>query len=139
MAYFDDVELNDEVYSLIYGKGRVKYVLDVKLRTTGFYIFQVEFKSADIFYTEDGIPEWCSKDGNCQTVYYKGDPEMPELDFQTIDKDLLSRKKILKLKEQGKLEMRVPSGAWMNVNEIPPKVYIYALKHDELYLFRKAQ
>lgn len=139
MAYFDDVEKNDEVYSIVYGHGKVKYVLDKKSRTPGFYIFQVQFENDSVFYTEAGIPEWCSTKGCNQTVFYKGDMDMLDLDYQTIKKDLLSKKKIAKLKEAGELEMRAPSGAWINANYVPPKVYLAALKYEELYLFRKEQ
>jgi len=139
MNYFDKVELKDEVYSLVYGNGTVNYVLDKKLRTEGFYTFQVQFTDNKVFYTTEGVPEWCSSTGCHQTVYYKSDLDKPESDFENIRKDLLSKKKIVKLKKQGKLEMRCPSGAWRNVEECPPVVVLAAIKYEEFYLFRKVQ
>lgn len=137
MSYFEGVELEDEVYSIVYGTGKVNFVLAEKLRTNGFFAFQVQFNMDKVYYTEDGIPEWCSNGGCVQTIFYKNDLEKPEMDYETIEKALLSKKKILDLQSKGKLEMRVPSGAWINVNECPAKVVVKALKDGEYYLFRK--
>ena len=136
--YFDDVKLGDEVYSIIYGNGKVSFVLEKNQRTPGFFCFQVQFKSDKVYYNEEGIPEWC--DELCsQTLYYKNDLNKPELDYETIEKALLSKKKIVALHSKGKLEMRVPSGAWVNVKNCPPKVFVKALNDKEFYLFRKEQ
>lgn len=139
MNYFENVKRGDEVYSVVYGEGKVKFVLNKKLRSEGFYMFMVEFNSDSVYYTEDGIPEWCSDMGNCITIYYKDDLNKPELDFKTHDEDILSKKKIAKLKEQGKLEMRVPTGAWRNVDSCPTKVFLEALRDGRFHLFRKEQ
>lgn len=139
MAYFDEVKLEDEVYSLIYGNGTVKFVLPKAHRTKGFFMFQVHFAKAKVHYNEDGVPEWCNGIVCEQTAYYKDDVFRPESDYATIDKELLSLKKAIKLKDQGLLEMRTPSGAWRNVDLCPAKEYLRAIKHEELYLFRKAR
>lgn len=139
MAYFDDVELGTEIYSLIYGNGEVIFVLDKKNRTKGFFMFQVQFANEKVHYNEEGIPDWCTLGDCCRTAYYKDDVFRPESDYATIDKDLLTLKKAIKLKEQGKLEMRTPSGAWRNVDQCPVKEYLKAIKNEELYLFRKAK
>lgn len=137
MNYFRDVKLDDEIYSIVYGSGKVNFVLDKEQRIDGFFVFQVQYKRDKIYYTEKGIPQWCSN-GDCnQTIYYKHDLEKPEQDFETIEKALLSEKKIVKLQSIGKLEMRVPSGAWINVRKVPAKLFVQALNDSEFYLFRK--
>lgn len=136
MGYFKDIKLEDKIYSLVYGEGTVNFVLDEKVRTEGFYIFQVEYNNGKVYYTEDGVPEWCNEFCT-QTVFYKDDLDIPESDFTRVDTEMLSMKKIVKFKEQDKLEMRAPSGAWRNVNQCPPKEFLDAIKNEKFYLFRK--
>lgn len=136
--YFNKVKLNDEIYSLVYGNGVVCYVLEKEFRLSGSYMMQVQYEKEKVYYTEDGIPNWCKVKGDCQTAYYKKDNDRPEMDFATSKRDILTPKKIAKLKERGELEMRVPSGAWMNVDVIPVAVFLQALKAKSFYIFRKA-
>jgi len=55
--YFDNIMKGNKVYSLIYGLGIVKNVVDTKSRIDGFYIFSVQYDDHKIVhYTADGIP-----------------------------------------------------------------------------------
>lgn len=137
MSYFDDVKTKQEVFSMIYGNGKVCYVLDKKSRTDGFFTFQVQYETEKVYYTTDGVPDWCSFEGNCQTVYYKDDLDKPEMSYEQRQDDVLSEKKIMKLKDQDRLEIRTPSGAWINANVCPPKLVFEALRNENYYLFRK--
>lgn len=137
MSYFEDVALNDNVYGLVYGPGEVIFVQDSKLRVEGFYTFQVKFKDTSVYYTAAGVPDWCSSDGDCQTVYYLGDINQPEPDFEASYDSVLSKKQIIKLQAKDKLEMRCPNGAWRNIKMCPPKVFMKALKNQDYRLFRK--
>lgn len=137
MHYFNKVKLNDEVFSLIYGKGTVIFTLPKKHRLSGFYIFAVEYTNKHtVHYTVDGIPNWCSSDGNCQTVFYMKDIDLTDMSIQPVEK-LLSQKQILKYKEKGTLEIRCPSGIWRNIDVTPEELMKKALKKDKYYLFRK--
>ena len=137
MHYFNDVEVGNEVFSLIYGKGNVIMALPQNLRLDGFYVFVVEYKNKHkVHYTIDGIPNWCPVDGGCQTVFYLKDIDLTDMDIQPANK-LLSYKQILKYKEKGILEVCCPSGIWRNVDVTPEKILRKALKKEQYYLFRK--
>lgn len=137
MHYFSKVKVDEEVFSLVYGKGVVVFALPKKDRIEGFYVFAVEYKDKHkVHYTVDGVPNWCSTEGDCQTVFYMDDVDLTDMNIQPADK-LLSKKRILKYKEKGILELRCPSGIWRNVDEAPAKLMKKALKKDKYYLFRK--
>ena len=136
MNYFDNVKLKDDVYSIVYGKGKVNFVLEEKYRLEGCYTFEVKYANDKIFYTESGQPDWCTNEAGCQTVYYQDDMDKPELEYDSIN-EFLSHKKISKLKLKGKLEMRCPNGAWINVIDCPIKLFLKAMKYGDLHLFRK--
>lgn len=137
--YFEDVRKDDEVYGLLYGKGEVCFVLDKKFRLEGSYMFEVQYKTKKVFYNEDGVPDWCSGNGDCQTVFFADDLEKPEQDFDARYGDLLSKKKIIKLQEKGSLEMRTPNGSWRNVERCPQDLFMKAIKYEDFHLFRKEQ
>ncbi|HEY9203795.1 MAG TPA: hypothetical protein VIM82_05630 [Sulfurimonas sp.] len=138
MHYFSDVKVNEEVYSLVYGKGKVIFTLPKKQRLDGFYAFAVEYpnKNKKVYYTVDGYPDWSSSDGCCQTVFYIQDVDLNDIDIQPPLK-ILSEKQILKSKNDGDLEMKCPSGIWRNINECPQKLVKKALLKSKYYLFRK--
>jgi len=137
MHYFNKVKVDDEVFSLVYGKGIVVMSLPKKNRIDGFYIFAVEYKNKKkVHYTVDGFPNWCSSDGCSQTVFYMKDVDLTDVDIQPSDK-ILSQKKILKFKDKGVLEVRCPSGIWRNVDEAPEKIFKKAFKQEQFFLFRK--
>ncbi|MFA5233796.1 MAG: hypothetical protein WC390_05280 [Sulfurimonas sp.] len=138
MHYFSDVKINEEVYSLVYGKGKVVFTLPAKQRIDGFYAFAVEYpnKNKKVYYTIDGYPDWSSSGESCQTVFYIKDVDLNDIDIQAPSK-MLSEKQILKYKSNGTLEMQCPSGIWRNTNECPEKMVEKALRKSKYYLFRK--
>ena len=103
MAYFDKVQIGDKLYGLVFGKGKVIEVFE-----NSHYKMMVFFKNGyEVPYTEDGIPGW----GNFkkQTIFYKEDIDLTDVDFTPVKK-ILSPKKIIKLREKKKLHnMRLPN------------------------------
>lgn len=137
MHYFSKVKVKQEVFSLVYGKGVVVFALPKEHRLDGFFIFAVEYdKGQRVHYTIDGYPNWSNSDGCCQTVFYKEDIDLNDLDIQPPHK-IPSEKQILKYKEKDILEMQCPSGIWRNVNECPDNLIKKAFKKSKNYLFRK--
>lgn len=135
--YFNKIKLDEKVFSLVFGKGNVIFVLPKKHRIDGFYVFAVEYKDKHrVHYTVEGFPNWCSSEGCCQTVFYMKDIDLTDMNIQPID-EILSKKQILKYKEKGRLEIRCPSGIWRNVDETPDRLVKKALKKDIYHLFRK--
>ena len=130
--YFKKVKKGDKVYGLVFGKGKVSKVFD-----DGFYKFMVEFKNGyEIPYTEEGIPGWGNF--NEQTVFYKNDIDLSNYDFSAIEK-LLTPKKIIKLREKGELEVRLPSGVWSNCTKCAKEYIEDMLEKKNYHLFRKAK
>lgn len=138
MRYFDNVEVGEEVFCLIYGKGRIIMALEKEQRVDGFHIFEAEYKKKKVHYTVDGFPSWCSTDGGCQTVFYLHDIDFSEMNIQPTNK-VLSKKQIMKHKEKGTLEVRCPSGIWRNVEEAPENIFKKAVKSEKLHIFRKVK
>lgn len=137
MRYFSKVTVDEEVFSLVYGKGTVSMVLPKKQRIDGFYIFAAKYQNDKVVhYTVDGFPNWCSSEGCMQTVFYLDDVDLTDMDIQPTC-TILSQKKILKYQEKGNLEIRCPSGIWRNIDEVPEKIVKKALKKDSYHLFRK--
>ncbi|WP_373001704.1 hypothetical protein [Sulfurimonas sp.] len=137
MRYFSKVKLKQEVFSLIYGKGRVVFALPKEHRLDGFYVFAVEYNNNQkVHYTIDGVPNWTHLDGGCQTVFYLQDIDLSDIDIQPPHK-VPSEKQILKYKEKGTLEIQCPSGIWRNVDECPEELMKKAFKKSRYYLFRK--
>ena len=129
--YFGKVKEGDKIFGVIFGEGEVKRVWK-----DSHYTFEAEFPNGFIVpYTDEGIPGWNTKLDE-QTIFYKKDIDLMELDFTPVDK-ILSIKKIIKLRTQGKLEARCPSGLWRNIKECPGCVVEGYLENNKLYLFRK--
>jgi len=136
--YFDNVNLDDEVYGFVFGPGKVVYVIDDKFDMDGFYAFEVEYENQErVFYTRDGVPNWCNTDGCLQTVYYRSDIDLLAVDFSPSEGSL-APKKIMKLWVKGNLEMKCPSGIWRNVSQCPENVFLGAITKEQYHLFRKA-
>jgi hypothetical protein len=132
MAYFDDVKVKDKVYGLVFGKGKVTQVFD-----DSHYKMMVKFKNGyEVPYTEDGVPGW----GNFkkQTLYYKEDIDLTDVDFSPVTK-VLSPKKIIKLREKKKLEVRLPSGIWTECTKCVTGYVEDMLEAENFHLFRKTQ
>jgi len=130
MGYFKAVKKGDKVFGLVFGLGTVTKVFE-----DGHYKLMVTFENDhEVPYTEDGIPGWGKfKD---QTLFYKNDIDLTEFDFSPISK-VLSIKKIIKLREKKKLEVRLPSGIWHLCNKKIKKYVEELLEEEKYYLFRK--
>lgn len=130
MAYFSNAKEGEKVYGLIFGKGKI-----INVFSDSYYALLVEFENGyEVPYTDEGIPGW----GNFkkQTLYYRGDIDLCNEDFSPTEK-ILAPKKIIKLREKNKLEVRLPSGIWKSVNKADED-YISRLLSDERYhFFRK--
>jgi len=131
MSYFKKVKVNDKIFGLVFGPGKVKTVFG-----EGHYTFEVEFKNGyTVPYTEDGIPGWGSK-LDFQTIFYKNDIDIFEYDF-TPTEEILSAKKIISLRLKKKLEIRCPSGLWQPSYKCPSDILEDYLESGKLHLFRK--
>lgn len=130
MGYFKNAKVGDKVYGLIFGKGKIG-----ECYKDGHYVIMVEFNNGyEVPYTVEGIPGW----GNFkkQTCFYKEDVELLKEDYTPATK-VLSEKKIIKLREKGILEVRVPSGAWKNVKKCPESYIEKICQNENYHLFRK--
>ena len=138
--YFDEVKVGDDIYSIVFGSGKVIFVLPEKQRVQGFYAFQVEYEDNEtVYYTLDGIPNWCGKETECgQTIFYPDDVSLKDLDFKPLDK-IPSKKKVMKLKDEDNLEMRCPSGLWRDIKSCPEGLVTKMLEKANLHLFRKGK
>ena len=130
MAYFKDVKIGEKVYGLIFGRGEI-----VDVFPDSYYSLMVEFENGyEVPYTDEGIPGW----GHFkkQTLYYRDEVDLCNEDFSPVEK-VLAHKKIIKLREKKKLEVRLPSGIWMKAKNVEDE-YIEKILSKELYhLFRK--
>ncbi len=130
MAYFKKAKKGDKVYGLIFGKGKI-----VNVFPDSFYTLMVEFNNGyEVPYTEDGVPGW----GNFkkQTMFYRDDVDLCNEDFSPVEK-ILEPKKIIKLREKNKLEVRLPSGIWKSVKKAEPAYVEKILEACQYHLFRK--
>ncbi|WP_455756685.1 hypothetical protein [Sulfurimonas sp.] len=138
MTRFTDIKLGDEIYSVVFGLGKVVFVLAKSLRLDGYYVFEVEYENGQrTHYTEDGRPGWCKDINNCtKTIHYKH-----EIDFDVLDtkvkKKILKKHKIDKLRDNDKLEMMSPAGGWIDANLMPDMMVDNAINNGKYHLFRK--
>ena len=138
MAKFTDIKVGDEMYSVVFGVGRVIFVLAKSLRLDGYYVFEVEYENGQkTHYTEDGRPGWCKDLNNCiSTIHYKRDVNFDALDTQ-IGKKILKKHKINKLRHNERLEMMSPAGGWIDASLMPDIMVDNAINKGEYHLFRK--
>ncbi|MDO8454963.1 MAG: hypothetical protein Q7S59_10375 [Sulfurimonas sp.] len=132
MAYFKDVKIGDKLYGMVFGSGVVTQVFE-----NSHYKMMVSFKNGyDVPYTEDGIPGW----GNFkkQTIFYKNDIDLTDVDFTPVTK-VLSPKKIIKFRQKKKLEVRLPSGIWTECSKCVKKYVEEMLEAENYHMFRKKQ
>lgn len=131
MAYFDKVKVGDKLYGMVFGAGKVSQVFE-----DSHYKMMVRFKNGyEVPYTDDGIPGWGTF--RKQTIFYKDHIDLTEVDFTPVKK-VLSPKKIIKLREKKKLEVRLPSGIWAKCSK-SIKAYVEEMLEAERYhLFRKS-
>lgn len=138
MSKFTDIKLNDEIYSVVFGLGKVIFVLTKPLRLNGYFIFEVEYNNGQkVHYTEDGKPNWCQDIHNCtKTIYYKYEVDFDDRDTKVVKKTL-KKDKITKLRYEDKLEMMSPAGGWIDANLMPDIMVENAISNEEYHLFRK--
>jgi hypothetical protein len=138
MTKFSDIKLNDEMYSIVFGLGKVVFVLAKSLRLDGYYVFEVEYENGQkVFYTEEGKPNWCRDINNCtKTICYKHEVNFDELDTKPKTK-ILTKHKIEKLRYDDILEMMSPAGGWIDANLMPDIMVDNAINNEEFHLFRK--
>jgi len=130
MAYFSKAKKGEKVYGLIFGKGKI---LDVY--PDSFYTLMIEFENGyEVPYTDEGIPSW----GNFkkQTMYYRDDIDLCNEDFSPVEK-ILAPRKIIKLREKKKLEVRLPSGIWKSIKKADDEYIEKILSKEQYHLFRK--
>jgi hypothetical protein len=138
MNKFADIELGDEIYSLVFGLGKVVFVLAKSLRLDGYYVFAVEYENGQkVHYTEDGKPDWCKDKNRCtKTICYK-----EEVNFDGLDKNLqentLTKNRINELRYSDKLEMMSPAGGWVDANLMPDIMVDNAIENEEFERFRE--
>jgi len=132
-SYFRKVKEGQEVFGLVFGPGVVANAWG-----DGYYTFEVEYANGfTVPYTSDGVPGW-SGQLDYQTVFYKDDIDMIDHDFAPTD-EILSVKKIIKLRAKGKLEVKCPSGFWKPVGKCPSYITEDYLEEGKFHLFRKIQ
>ena len=132
MAYFDNAKVGDSVYGLVFGQGTISSIFE-----DSHYKIMVNFKNGyEVPYTEDGIPGW----GNFkkQTLFYKNDIDLTDVDFTPATK-VLTAKKIIKLREKNRLKVRLPSGIWKSVKKAEPSYVETLLEEEKYYLFKKKE
>jgi len=130
MSYFKNVKKGDLVFGLVFGKGVVSDVF-----SDAYYSLFVEFENgSQVAYTEEGVPNWGMFSE--QTLFYREDICLEDIDFTPLD-DLLSKKKIIKLREKGKLEIRLYSGVWTDINLVDETYVQNLLENNKYHLFRK--
>ncbi len=130
MAYFDDVQVKDKVYGMVFGAGKVTQVFD-----NSHYKMLVTFKNGyEVPYTDDGVPGWGTF--KKQTLFYKDDIDLTTVDFTPVTK-VLSPKKIIKLREKKKLQVRLPSGIWTDAKKKVAHYVEEMLENENYHLFRK--
>ena len=131
---FNNPKIGDKVFGLVYGKGVISSVWP-----NSHYLFEVEYENGSFVpYTEEGYPAWNVGKDNFKTVFYKDDIDLFNLDFSPAEK-ILSAKKIIKLRETKKLEVRCPSGIWQSIEKCPNSLVEEYLIDNKLHLFRKKE
>lgn len=138
MTRFTDIKLDDEIYSVVFGLGKVIFVLAKSLRLDGYYVFEVEYENGQrTHYTEDGRPGWCKNINNCtKTIHYRHEVDFDNLDTK-VKKKILKKYKIDKLRNNDILEIMSPAGGWIDANLMPDIMVDNAINNGEYHLFRK--
>ena len=138
MAKFTDIKLNDEMYSIVFGLGKVIFVLTKPLRVDGYFVFEVKYDNGQrVHYTEDGKPNWCQDINYCtKTIYFKKEVDFDERDTKPKRK-ILKKHKVDKFRYEDTLEMLSPAGGWINAKLMPDIMVDNAINNEEYHLFRK--
>jgi len=130
VGYFKKAKVGRKVYDLIFGKGKI-----VEVYEKSHYLLMVEFNNDyQVAYTDEGIPNWGNfKD---QTLFYTKDIDLTSEDFSPVKK-ILPSKKIIKLRDKNKLEVRLPSGIWKSTKRVDEDYIEKLLKKEKYHFFRK--
>lgn len=129
--YFKKVKEGQEVFGLVFGPGEVTSVWE-----NSYYSFEVMYKTGDVVpYTPEGVPAW-NIELDFQTVYYKKDIDVFELDMG-VNCDILTPKKIIKLRDKKQLLVKCPSGLWQNIDHCPIHISQRYLEENKFHLFKK--
>jgi len=131
MGYFKKVKEGDKVLGFVFGPGKVTKVYDKE----SHFRFEVEFKNNyQVPYTEEGIPGWGSFSE--QTLFYKNDIDLETFDHEGVIK-ILSLKKIIKLRDKQKLEVKTPSGIWHDISQCNEDYVENILENKLFFLLRQ--
>lgn len=129
--YFKEVKIEDVVYGLVFGRGIVVQIFD----NDSFYKLIVHFENGrEIPYTIDGVSKWGSFYD--QTLFYKHDIDLTEYDFTPVSK-VLNYKKLIKLRKNHILEVRLPSGIWASYELCNNEYVENLIEKEKFHLFRK--
>jgi len=132
-AYFSKVIEGQEVFGLVFGHGVVETVWG-----DGHYTFEIEYDNGfTVPYTAEGTPGWNTGKLDFQTAFFAKDIDLMEYDFAPTD-EVLSAKKIIKLRTKGKLLIKCPSGLWQPLDKCPREFVDAYLEDGKLHLFKKA-
>jgi hypothetical protein len=128
--YFKDVKVGDEIFGLVFGKGKVSAVWG-----NSYYNFEVEFENGyTVPYTLEGVPGWNGK-LDFQTIFYVDDFDFISQDISPSN-TLLDVKDIIKFRILGFLEIKCPSGIWQPISKCPGHIMEEYLEDNKLHLFR---
>ena len=132
MSYFKNVTENDKVFGLVYGKGFIRSVW-----ADSYYTFEVEYENGQVVpYTSDGNPGWNTSRFDFQTVFYANEIDLMDHCFAPVE-ETLSVKKIIKLRDKNKLEIKCPSGLWQKLDKCPSTIANEYLEDKKFHYFRK--
>ncbi|MDA7817576.1 hypothetical protein N9A28_05250 [Sulfurimonas sp.] len=138
MNKFIDIKLDDEIYSVVFGLGKVVFVLEKALRLDQFYVFQVEYDNGEkTYYTEGGKADWCKDIKKCiRTIYYKHEVDFDAIDTK-VERRILNKHKIDQYRNNDTLEMMSPAGGWIKASLMPDAMVDSAINDRVYHLFRR--
>lgn len=137
MHYLSNAKPGDKVFGLVQGHLTIKSIVPEKYRIPGAAAITCEnSKGKQFHYSMEGQPMWAFNYCDCRTLYRLEDVDLSDLDMATSPK-LLSEKRIKKLLAKDKLQLRVPSGLWMDTDIIPKHLVDKALNNLHWHLFKE--
>jgi len=135
--YFKKVKEGDKIFGLVFGKGVIRNVWGNSEKDC-HYCFEAEFQNGQcVPYTLEGIPGWSCGKLDFQTIFYEKDINLMEYDISPAY-DKINPKKFIKLREEKKLEVKYPSGVWINLEICENKNIVEEyLEEGRMHMFRK--
>lgn len=132
MSYFQNANVGDKVFGLIFGKGHIAEMFD----EGHFFRLKVEFEDGDeVFFTIEGIPNVSNID--YQTLFFADDEKIKKITEYERLENILSEKKVLKFYRKELLEYRTKSGIWLDAHKVPKDMMWNSLANGSLHHFRK--